>query len=214
MERPMQNGQPEPFGFGYLLDGYLFANDPQGTRITGGNVLIDVNAIQLGNGLFNNTNATTVIDCQNPIRNTNTMLPAAMGNLSVGHVLIDDDVRITGNLLVDGNVDCGSGCASDEKVKKNVKKVDPKESAARIANTTVFSFEFDEKIFPNTVPQRGFIAQHIKHDFPFAVRESNRYGYKDFHTIQRDLLIPDLLNTVKLLMKEVEILKRSCASKK
>lgn len=211
-ERPIQNGQPEPFGFGYLVDGYLVMNDPHGTRITGGNVLMDVNAIQLGNGFFNNsnlTNATTVIDCQNPIRNTNTMLPDAVGNLSVGHVLIDDDVRITGNLLVDGNVDCGSGCASDERIKRNVKKVDPKDSAARIANTTVYSYEFEKGVFPNTVPQRGFLAQHVKYDFPYAVRETNRYGYKDFHTIERDLLIPDLLNTVKLLMREVESLKRS-----
>jgi len=55
----------------------------------------------------------------------------------------------------------------------------------------------------------GLIAQDVKRDFPYAVHTYHDvHGMKDFHTLDKDALIPDLINAVKYLYKRVKKLSR------
>jgi hypothetical protein len=209
MERIITNAKTSPAAYGILNFGHMWFQDDAGYRFDTGNMVIECPAIQLGRGIFN---MSEMIDAQAQILNTNTMFPAATGNLSAGHVLINDDVRITGNLQVDGDiygVTC-SGCVSDVRTKENIVPLNPKESMERINNLTAVSFDFKKeyqrkssKTFSNK-KQHGFIAQDVEKTLPFAVRKGEyQYGIKDFHYLDKDMIIPDLVNTVQFLMKRV-----------
>lgn len=218
MERIITNAKTSPEAYGTLNFGHMWFQDDAGYRFDTGNMMVECPGIQLGRGLFN---VSDMIDAQAQILNTNTMFPAATGNLSAGHVLINDDVRITGNLQVDGDIyglTC-SGCVSDNRTKENITPLDPLESMERISQLNAVSYTFKKeyqlkssKAF-NEKKQHGFIAQEVESVMPFAVRRGEaRYGIEDFHYLDKDMIIPDLVNTVQFLMKRVleleETLKR------
>lgn len=210
LDRIVANTKTGPAAYSILNFGHIWFQDAAGYRFDTGNALFECPAIQLGTGIFN---ASDMIDAQAQIVNTNTMFPAATGNLSAGHVLINDDVRITGNLQVDGDIfgagSC-SGCVSDERTKENIVILNPMESIERIMNLTAVSFDF-KKEFQTKSPktfskqtQHGFIAQEVDKVLPFAVRKGeDKYGLKDFHYLDKDMIIPDLVNTVQFLMMKI-----------
>ena len=208
----LMNNEILPNGLGILGNGYLYLSDLQGVRITGGPVLVDTPMIQLGTGTFN---VTDMIDCEAPIVNLNPILPIATGNLSAGHVLIQDDVRITGNLQVDGQIFGGScaGCVSDERVKENITKLSYKESIKNIQSLTPVSYKFKkdyqkQNSWVGSHTHHGFIAQEVIEKFPYAIRKYKRHNLDDFHELHKDMLIADLVNSVQYLLKEVKKMRK------
>jgi len=212
MEGPVQNLALLPLAEGILGGGYVLINDENGTRITNGPLLVDTGMIQLGTGNFN---VSDMIDAQAPIKNL-ASLPIAEGNVGSGHVLFDDDVRISGNLLVNGSIFGGMclGCVSDREVKENILSIPLKESMQKIDKLQPVSYLFKEwyqKKNPaiHGHEYHGLIAQDVKRDFPYAVHTYHDvHGMKDFHTLDKDALIPDLINAVKYLYKRVKKLSR------
>lgn len=209
MDRIITNSKIGPEAYDILNYGHMWFQDDAGYRFETGNFLAECPAIKLGRGIFN---VSDMIDVQAEIINTNPMFPAAIGNLTAGHVLINDDVRITGNLMVDGEVYANScaGCVSDNRTKENVEKLDEMESVKRISRLEPKSFYFKKEYqakAPRTFSakqQHGFIAQEIDGIMPFAVRRGEeRFGLEDFHFLDKDMIVPDLVNSVKFLMRRV-----------
>jgi hypothetical protein len=102
MEALILNAQVEPLSYDILQDGHMWFQDFGGYRFQGGNFLADVPITKIGMGTFGAIDDQ--LDVQTRIINSNPTLPIATGNVGAGYVLQDDDVRITGNLLVDGSI--------------------------------------------------------------------------------------------------------------
>jgi hypothetical protein len=215
LEAPILNANLLPLQYDILQDGHVFFDDMSGYYFSKGNVLMDGNIIKMGNGFVNGTGM--YIDTQTEIKNTNPTMPAAVGNLTAGHVLINDDVRITGNLLVDGQIEgmtCTGGCVSDRNVKENITDLSIKSSINRIKHLQPKSYTFKEDhVKRNRQVNRdiyhGFIAQEIEPFFPWAVKKHYKsYGLDEMYTLEKDMLIPDMVNVIKYLLREVKRLKK------
>lgn len=141
------------------------------------------------------------------------------------HVLIDDDVRITGNLIVNGQVSAGvaddSGCTSDKRFKENITDISLEDSWDRLKRLTPASYNFikayqkTDKTVGSHV-HYGFMAQDVKEVIPTAVqivqRKVDGVMVDDFHTLKKDMMIPDLVNVVQHLYREVQSLRKQLKS--
>lgn len=169
-ERVFNNHPTNPIaGFGSnLTDGYLWLDDANGTRISGGNLQIDA-----------------------PI------------------------TYINGDVVINGELDASTcaGCTSDKRVKENIRAISPLESLRRVMNLSAVSYTFKKTYqavdrWVGDEMHHGFIAQEVKKHFPWAVRTKKAHGHDDFHQLHKDAIVPDLVNTMKLMHKEMHQMKR------
>jgi Chaperone of endosialidase len=137
--------------------------------------------------------------------------------ISGGNLLIDSaSTVITNDLSVGGTLYVSSciGCTSDVRVKENIRPISQMDSVNRIMKLRPVSYKFKESYqrqdpwVQKDMEYNGFIAQEVEKDFPFAVKKQKRNGLDDFRTLEKDLLLPDLINMAKLMYKELKMLKK------
>lgn len=156
-----------------------------------------------------------------PFRNDDTTDPPQFTHsggsspLAQGYVWIDDDVRISGDLVVEGNVD-NNVTPSDERVKTNITRIRAEDSIARVMKLQPKQFQFRESFTNNhDRVHLGFIAQEVEQIIPSAVHTKASRKLRDgtvvtdFKTLEREMLIADLVNAVQYLVKRVNELERS-----
>lgn len=221
MEAVVQNALGVPFEYKFLPNGYMWFGDQQGYHFSLGNMLIDGNITQIGNTIFDNTTSHR-LDIQTIIINTNDTVPAAVANLTAGHIVINDDVLITGNLQVDGQISATlcTGCVSDRRTKHRIEMLSKKSSYHRLRRLKPISFEYTplhkqkNKLAPHG-KQHGFVAQEVEPYFPFATQKhAHLYGVDDMYSLHKDMLIPDLVNTVQYLAMRIKRLEKILSLKK
>lgn len=132
---------------------------------------------------------------------------------SGGNTLFEKTVTVLGNVNVVGVVTSSfSTCiVSDARLKRNVTKIDVEDSIRRIQTLNPVSYTFNRPELPQNL-QHGFIAQEVEKNFPFSVKtHSNKqlYGVDNLLTLDKDMLIPDLVNMVNQLYREIQIMKSS-----
>ncbi len=156
-----------------------------------------------------------------PFRNDDTINPIQFTHsggsspLAAGYVWFDDDVRISGNLVVEGDVD-NNVTPSDERVKTNITRIRAEDSIARVMKLQPKQFQFRESFTNNhDRVHLGFIAQEVERVVPGAVQTKAERKLRDgtvltdFKTLEREMLIADLVNAVQYLLKRVNELERS-----
>lgn len=155
-----------------------------------------------------------------PFRNDDTVDPpefvhtGGSSPLAAGYVWIDDDLRVSGNIIAEGIFE-GGVTPSDERVKTNITRITPEDSIVRMMKLQPKQFQF-RKTFTDNHDRihYGFIAQEVEHVVPSAVQTKPSYKLRDgskvtdFKTLERDMLIADLVNTVQYLVKRVNELEQ------
>jgi hypothetical protein len=225
-----------------LQDGHLLLNDEHGTLIAGGDLLINASLTHIaegnlivdpgriqslpGNTLRVQTGSFATgerISLESPISNEAIGQPVATSNLAAGHLVLNDDVLITGKLEISGDLFVNgvggcTGCAqsvnppSDKRVKENIHPISMLDSVKRIMHLDAVSYKFKrayqavDKWVGDEV-HHGFIAQEVKKHFPFAVKTRKAHGHDDFHSLHKDMIVPDLVNMVKHMHLEIRQLK-------
>lgn len=172
-----------------------------------------------------------VISLEKRLRNDDTFNPFAVPNLNSGHLWFDDPdgIRVTGgnfrseaplnvftdDVLILGNLqaDTCAGCASDKRVKEDIKPLSSWSSLSRILNLRAVSYRFKKSFqamekWAGDHIHHGFIAQEVKNHFPWAVRIKKAHGQEDFHNLHKDAIVPDLVNSVKYLHEEMKKMQR------
>lgn len=129
---------------------------------------------------------------------------------SAGNTLFDSTVTILGNLRVVGSITSNfSTCTvSDARLKKNIEPLNVGDSISRIQRLNPVRYNFNHPELPQNL-QHGFIAQEVQKDFPFSVKKHARsiYDVDNLLTLDKDMLIPDLVNMVNQMYKEIQILR-------
>lgn len=177
-----------------------------------------------------------IISVEGIIRNE-AALPNAIGtDVDAGHVLINDmdginldspkillsnslggttTAKINGDLEVTGTLTATTcaGCVSDARVKQEIKPISTLDSISRIMHLDAVSYKFKEAYqkvnkWVGDQVHHGFIAQEVKKHFPFAVKTSKAHGHDDFHSLHKDMIVPDLVNMVKHMHLEIQQLKQ------
>ena len=123
---------------------------------------------------------------------------------SSGTLVVTGGVGISGALYVGGDI--YSYAASDIKLKENLSKID--NSLEKLLKISGYQYHWN-KIAQEMYPERtmldvGIIAQEVKEIVPSAVVERED-GYL---AVKYDKLIPLLIEAVKALKAEIEIMKR------
>lgn len=119
-------------------------------------------------------------------------------------------VTLTGDLTVTGDVNCAGGtCSSDMRFKHSIESVSPEASLERIAKLEVIKFGFkaafgEARGIAETERFLGFSAQAVDKVVPQAIRKLPlKVGeelVKDFHTLRKQELVPDLVGAVHALL--------------
>ena len=123
---------------------------------------------------------------------------------SSGTLVVTGGVGISGALYVGGDI--YSYAASDIRLKENLSKID--NSLEKLIKISGYQYHWN-KIAQEMYPERtmldvGIIAQEVKEIVPSAVVERED-GYL---AVKYDKLIPLLIEAVKALKAEIEIMKR------
>ena len=123
---------------------------------------------------------------------------------SSGTLVVTGGVGISGALYVGGDI--YSYAASDIRLKENLSKID--NSLDKLLKISGYQYHWN-KIAQEMYPERtmldvGIIAQEVKEIVPSAVVERED-GYL---AVKYDKLIPLLIEAVKALKAEIEIMKR------
>ena len=123
---------------------------------------------------------------------------------SSGTLVVTGGVGISGALYVGGDI--YSYAASDIRLKENLSKID--NSLEKLLKISGYQYHWN-KIAQEMYPERtmqdvGVIAQEVKEIVPSAVVERED-GYL---AVKYDKLIPLLIEAVKALKAEIEIMKR------
>lgn len=94
---------------------------------------------------------------------------------------------------------------SDVRVKENIKQLPAIESLDKIMQLDIktYNYTFDEEKKKHT----GVIAQEIIDVLPEVVDVSSKNGIEDFHSVHYTGIIPHLINAIKVLKEEIDILK-------
>jgi hypothetical protein len=129
-------------------------------------------------------------------------------------------VTIQGNLYVSGSVSAaGACCTSDERVKRNVRAVDPESDLHTVLSLPRrVSFEYTPEylaVEPHATKgaYSGFIAQELERVVPRAVYETTQtlspsVTLEDFRHVSMDALVPYLVGAIKQLSAEIQELKQ------
>lgn len=214
------------------MDNYVHIG-PQ-IEVGAGRILTFQPVLSLMTGSFTNES----ISLEAPVRN-DAILPAGVNSTNTslpdGHLWFDDaegyrftggdvliespTVHLTGNLIVDGSIDAGLclGCVSDMRVKEKITALNPLESIERILGLQPVSYRFKEEYrklnrWVGDEMHPGFLAQDVKRVVPSAVRVQKAHGKDDFHTLHKEMLIPDLVNMVRHMYKDMGALRRKVVS--
>ena len=123
---------------------------------------------------------------------------------STGTLTVTGGVGVTGAMYVGGEI--VAYAASDIKLKENISKID--NSLEKLLKISGYQYHWN-KIAQEMYPERtmldvGIIAQEVKEIVPSAVVERED-GYL---AVKYDKLIPLLIEAVKALKAEIEIMKR------
>jgi hypothetical protein len=127
-------------------------------------------------------------------------------------------LTVTGNLHATGSITAtGSCCASDARVKENVKPVSPKDMLAVAKRLRPVTFDWkpdyihsegvDSYAARNPRNLMGFIAQEVEPLLPQAVAKYNTSVAPDFRTFNKAELLPVVVGAVQQLDNNVESLK-------
>ena len=180
LQAPVYNNASLPANYSSLNEGYLWFYDADGTRISGGSVLLDAKQLDVQTYITNTATNTTIIH----------------GN-----------AQITGTLSVASCIGCTSDRRVKEhvaplRVDESIKRI---MSLEPVEYNFVESFRKKDPFVPHT-KQHGFIAQEVEEaGFPFAVKEVSNLMQLD-----KSMLIPDLVKMVQQLQREVSELKSRC----
>lgn len=201
-------------------------------------IIDDLDGLDLMNTpILSGTGAVTVTDTDGldlvdtPILNSDPTMPVSTAFLAAGYVAITDDLRITGDVQIDGMLNgntivaSGSCCTSDRRVKEQIRPLHHHTSLERIMNLEPVEYRF-KKMYRDAVRgvenkvHRGFIAQDIKKWIPNAVKVVNKtisgVHYPDFHLLTSPRnIIPDMVAGFKgLYHVHVEVRKAHKAAVK
>ena len=99
-----------------------------------------------------------------------------------------------------------SDVISDKRVKKNIKKIDEKQSLDIINNLNPVKFNYKKKLDDDKIVHRGLIAQEVEQTLKqigienqvYEINEDGRYLLNYIE------LIPDLINCIKYLKQKIE----------
>jgi hypothetical protein len=128
----------------------------------------------------------------------------AASSRTTGTLVVTGGVGISGALYV--GADIYSYASSDARLKENLSKID--NSLEKLLKLSGYQYHWN-KIAQEMYPERtmqdvGVIAQEVKEVIPSAVVERDD-GYL---AVRYDKLIPLLIEAVKALKEEIEIMKR------
>jgi Chaperone of endosialidase len=125
-------------------------------------------------------------------------------NITSGTLVVTGGVGISGALYV--GADIYSYASSDIRLKENLSKIDNSlEKLLRISGYKYHWNKIAQEMYPErTMQDVGVIAQEVKEIVPSAVVERED-GYL---AVRYDKLIPLLIEAVKSLKEEIEIMKR------
>jgi hypothetical protein len=129
---------------------------------------------------------------------------SAASSTTTGTLVVTGGVGISGALYV--GADIYSYASSDSRLKENLSKID--NSLEKLLKLSGYQYHWN-KIAQEMYPERtmqdvGVIAQEVKEVIPSAVVERDD-GYL---AVRYDKLIPLLIEAVKSLKEEIEIMKR------
>jgi hypothetical protein len=111
-----------------------------------------------------------------------------------------ENVYITGNLYVDGNI----VNPSDAFLKDNISNID-EERTNRLMNIKASSFTF--KNDPYNKIHYGFIAQDFEKEFPELISVKPDSKYNNLKAINYLEIIPLLVDKIQMMQKEINELK-------
>jgi NDP-sugar pyrophosphorylase family protein len=117
------------------------------------------------------------------------------------------DMRLEndGDLHVDGNVVAYSGTTSDERLKKDIVKID--NAMDKVAQLNGYTFEY----LNDGKKSAGIIAQEVEKVLPSAITEMKlplkSNDDKEYKVVQYDQLTGLLIEAIKELKAEIEVLK-------
>ena len=112
---------------------------------------------------------------------------------------IDTSVVRAKAIEVDNIKTYGSITYSDKKIKKNIKKIDPKDNLNKLMK--INGYQYDNKI--TKTKDKGVIAQEIEKIDPSIVSNSGEYKGINYNS-----LIPMLIEGIKYQQKEINELKK------
>ncbi len=118
-----------------------------------------------------------------------------------------------GTLHVDADVICYSSTVSDIRLKKNIKPISS--SLATICKLDGVKFDWIHRDEKENI---GLIAQQVEEHIPEAIKEQKLMFYsnndgKDYKTINYDMIVPHLIESIKELKLELDDLKNQLKSK-
>ena len=156
-------------------------------------------------GNISATNVSTTTVSYQPSTGRLTLAGAsAASSTTTGTLVVTGGVGISGALYV--GADIYSYASSDARLKENLSKID--NSLEKLLKISGYQYHWN-KIAQEMYPERtmqdvGVIAQEVKEIVPSAVVERED-GYL---AVRYDKLIPLLIEAVKALKEEIEIMKR------
>ena len=119
----------------------------------------------------------------------------------------NEDMRLEndGDLHVDGNVVAYSGTTSDERLKKDIVKID--NAMDKVAQLNGYTFEY----LNDGKKSAGILAQEVEKVLPSAITEMKlplkSNDDKEYKVVQYDQLTGLLIEAIKELKAEIEVLK-------
>lgn len=157
------------------------------------------------------------------ILNVDAIVDAGLGSVNIlGTVFTaGGNINIPSGGVIDatlGSVNSGAGscCTSDLRMKRNITKMQPRQSLKRILELKPIEYKWTPEILKQDTFMvdevvRGFGAQDVKVIVPGAVRTQKRTVgakvYDDFHTLHKDAIIPDMVAAMQAMYAEIVALR-------
>lgn len=165
---------------------------------TAGTVLVSRG---LGSPVFQNTLSLTSLTLTGSIAATNTFS---------GTLIVNGGVSISGALFVGGQIyglneiTAYYGTPSDVRLKTNIEKIDDGLAKVITLSGVTYNWNTESPGRDLVTKEAGVIAQQIREVLPEAVIEKD----DGFLTVKYDRIIPLLIEAIKDLSAEIEILKK------
>jgi len=188
-------------------------------------VIDDQNGLDLKNTEVVSSTGDIIIEPINPVNNVilqnNSIFGSTVSTIqdwvfdSSGNTLTHSGSagNLAGILTINGNsVGGGMCCTSDKRMKKNITKMDLNKGLDRILRMQPVNFNYIDALLKEdkwvrNITHSGFIAQDLVKVNPNAVhikkKTINGKPIDDFHSIQKDEIIVDLVAAVKMLSERL-----------
>lgn len=190
----------------FTLDPWTFISKSSGIETNFGVTLYSENSNDINNSVNIYNDHTRKLNNGNQINGNDVsqgaiIIPSNLVVEGTGDSLggIDTSVVRAKAIEVDNIKTYGAITYSDKKIKKNIKKIDPKDNLNKLMK--INGYQYDNKI--TKTKDKGVIAQEIEKIDPSIVSNSGEYKGINYNS-----LIPMLIEGIKYQQKEINELKK------